>query len=107
MKFAFKEGIKVSEFPPIRKKIEFASHGFIIQLSEYCASRGVAFPETVEINFGRGHSLVFSRPKFKVQTKRQKEILRESGMPMLLDFLERCARDETGRAKNEGTEGRL
>lgn len=100
VKFAFKEGIKVSEFPPsIRKKIEFAFHDFIIQLSEYCASRAVAFPEAVEINFGGGHSLVFSRPKSKVQTRRQKEILRASGMPMLLDFLERCARDETGRAR--------
>jgi hypothetical protein len=92
---------KVIEWRPSdRQKIESATFKFVAQISDYYASRGVAFPDSVELNFPDGSRQKFSRTKAAL-TKRQKEILRESGRPIFLDFLKSIAKSEDESADIE------
>jgi hypothetical protein len=95
-RFMFREG---KEFPPAtREKFESAVSNFIAQIFNYCASRGVAFPDDLELNFPDGSCQKFSGSKDKPLTSAEKEILCEAGRPIFLDFLESIARNEMERA---------
>ena len=95
------KGKAIEWSPSVRQKIESATSKFVAQISDYCASRGVAFPDGVELNFPDGSRQKFSSRSKPPLTKRQKEILHESGRPIFLDFLKSIARSEDESADIE------
>jgi hypothetical protein len=95
VRFKFKEGTAFS--PAVQNKVESACASFVAQIFDYCASRGVAFPSGVHLNFPNGSRQKFSRTTPKALTKRQKEILRESGARILADFLQSVAQSDEER----------
>jgi hypothetical protein len=80
--------------PSVRRKIESAVSKFVAQISDYCASRGAPFPDCVQLNFPDGSSQKFSSATPGPLTKRQKEILNESGRLIFLEFLKSVAKSE-------------
>ena len=95
------KGKAIEWSPSVRQKIESATSKFVAQISDYCASRGLAFPDGVELNFPDGSRQKFSSRSKPPLTKRQKEILHESGRPIFLDFLKSIARSEDESADIE------
>jgi hypothetical protein len=86
-----------------RQKLESDTSEFVAQISDYFASRGVAFPDGVEFTFPDGSRKKFSRTKAAPLTKRQKEILHESGRLIFLDSLKSIAKSEDESADIEKT----
>jgi hypothetical protein len=84
-----------------RQKLESDTSEFVAQISDYFASRGVAFPDGVEFTFPDGSRKKFSRTKAAPLTKRQKEILHESGRLIFLDSLKSIAKSEDESADIE------
>jgi hypothetical protein len=93
VKFACKEVPSTA----VRRRVELALGKFIAQLRDYCASRGAAFPDGIELNFPDGSHYNFSGPKSKKLTEGQKEILTAIGTRHRLEMYELLADSDSER----------
>ena len=83
--------------PLARRKLELALSRVVMRLRKFCASRGLTFPDDLELNFPDGRHYSFSGRAYKRLTNPQKEILKEYGTPFRFQFLKMIAKDEHER----------
>jgi hypothetical protein len=90
-----------SSSPADRSKVKSASEKFFDQAGHLCASLAVAWPSHIEISFPDGSGVCIRKAKLRgpVLTERQKQIVRELLMPMVLEFRESIACTEADREK--------
>ena len=95
-------GIKVSLnnlSPSRRRKLELALSTGVMRLRKFCVSRGLTFPDDLELIFRGGRHYSFSRRRRLTNT--QKQILHESGAWGCPRFLNMTAKDEHERRRTE------